>query len=325
MTGPLTTRRAFALSLMAGAAVAATAGRDRARIAIIGGGPAGAAAAIALRQAQPRAEILLIERDPARLANSPELPSLARPSGPDLAALRGADVEILIDDVTGIDWRAARLSLFSGRQEAFDRVIVAPGTAPMAEAIPGLDAVARHHWPAAWGRPREARRLMAQLSALPDNGHLVLRLPAEVSHPDIAVRRALDLATWVRKHRPSARFTVLDGGPDIHLRRAFMARAGDAANWLVSGAGGRVRAVNAPTGRIETDAGELFADVVNFIPPHGAGQIARVAGLTDATGWCPCDPTGRSAIRPEAQVLGDARRGVIRSADMARRSAWMAV
>ena len=336
-------RRHFVQALLAtgavgGAAALGLRARGGGQTVVVGGGPAGASAALALRLADPRSPVTLIERDPTRLvqtgaaqteagqtdASLPLLAALSRPeAGADWARLAKAGVSVVLDDVVGVDGGAARLSLFSGRDLAFDRLVLAPGTAARPEPIAGLDAVARHRWPAAWGNRAEARRLAAQLAALPARGHLVLRLPAgEVSHPQVALARALTLARHLAHHHPQARFSVLDGSdsPTLGVRFADLAaRQGlGAVAWLRPGAGGRVLAVDARAGRIETDAGVIRADVVNFVPPHAAGAVARLAGLVDASGWCPCDAQSRPVLRlsgfdGELRVLGDARKGVERS------------
>jgi len=322
MTHP--SRRRFLGSLAVGAAATALGGwaattlRGPGQTVIVGGGPAGATAALALRSADPLRRILLVERDPGRLGPA-DRAAFDRPAGgPDLDALRRAGIEVVLDDVVGLDWRAARLDLFSGRDLAFDRLLMAPGTAPLDEPIAGLDNVARHLWPAAWGSAREARRLRAQLAALPEAGHVVLRLPAEASHPQAALDRALQIAAWLDRVRPRARLTVLDGGRATDLAERFrggIARQGirTRTEWLTVAEGGTVLRVDARRGELETNAGLLRADAVNFVTRQGAGRIARIAGLVDASAWCPTDAEGRAARQPGIVVLGDARKGADRT------------
>ncbi len=327
------TRRRLVQGLFAGAATIGAADfisparLTKERVLVVGGGPAGAAAALTLRAARPNASVLLVERDPARLAGTGPRPKpFAMPAAaPDLKALRRAGIGVALDEVVAVDWTNARLALFSGRALAFDTVLFAPGTAPLDEEIPGLDRVARHLWPAAWGSTREARRLTAALSTLPDTGDLVLRLPGTVSHPRAAVARALDLATHLARHRPNARLTVLDGSAGPQLADSFAqqaARAGlpSGTVWRVAAKGGTIRAVDARQGLLETNAGLIRADVVNFVAPHGAGRIARAAGLVDASGWCPCDPLARSTVHPQALIVGDARKQALRTVDGALHS-----
>lgn len=323
-------RRSLTLGLLSGAALAATGaslalGRGE-RVLVIGAGPAGALAAATLARQTPSASVVVLERDPTRLARESATGPFERPApGLSLAALTGAGVAVKIDEVTAVDWRAGRAALFSGRTLAFDRLILAPGTAPRAEDIAGLDAVARHDWPAAWGSVREARRLEAQLAALPARGHVVLRLPAEISAPQVALSRALTLARKVARIE-DARLTVLDESGDTALAGAFAMAAGLQGlnrnlRWIGAAQGAKVIAVDSRRGRIETAAGRLTADVVNFIAPQEAGRLAKVAGLTDASGWCPTDARNRSSLIAAAVILGDARKGTTRTVESARASA----
>lgn len=319
-------RRQILLSALAGSAALAATGLLSRRasatdpVVVIGGGPAGAGAALALRAARPGQPVLLVERDPTRLAAPAEardLAALLRPAPPaDHSRLAARGVGIVLDDVTEVDWRAGRLGLFSGRRIAFSTLVLAPGTAPRPEAIPGYDAVARHAWPAAWGSLREARRLSGQLAALPEAGHVVLRLPADAGGtPAAAADRALWLARLLQQSRPAARLTVLDADPSGAAGRLFAASlpAPARVTWLGATEGGRVVAVDARRGTIETDAGTLHADVVNFVAPQGAAEVAQLAGLVDASGWCPCDAAARSQLNPAAVVIGDARKGALRT------------
>ncbi|WP_425090861.1 FAD-dependent oxidoreductase [Tropicimonas sp. S265A] len=310
-------RRNFLLGASASAAALILTPRTSQAL-VLGAGPAGAAAALSMARSRPDVSVVLIERDPTRL--NPAMPRAGQLRRVDtniqLDDLKGAGVSVLLDEATGIDWRAKRLDLLSGRTLAFDRICLAPGGEAVAEDITGLDARARHLWPAAWGHAREAHRLSAQLARMARDGHVVLRLPGEVSHPDVAFDRAVWLARF------GARLTVLDGGCHTALKHAVLRNtAGRAVDWHVEGRGGRVLAVDASTGAITTDAGQLRADVVNFVPQQGAGRIARVSGLTDVTGWCPVDAQARSLLRPEVTLLGDAQTRARRTAVHAMRTA----
>ena len=156
------------------------------RVLIIGGGPAGVATALALREAGSDAQIVLIEKDPTRIIQTAQATSrFMRPNAAaSLERLRHAGVEIALDEIVEIDWHVQSAKGFSGRKFAFDRIVMAPGVGVKDEGIAGYDALAQHQWPAAWGSPREAKRLQAQLAAMPENGHVVIRIPeGPVSHP----------------------------------------------------------------------------------------------------------------------------------------------
>ncbi|MCB2101261.1 MAG: FAD-dependent oxidoreductase [Rhodobacterales bacterium] len=333
---PSMTRRRFVATAAFGAVGLATGiGGWRAgqpgggRLVIVGGGPAGVSAALAARSVDPRADILLLERDPTRLT---------RPEGPAprfqppavanaFARLRHAGVQVALDEIDAVDWTNRRLTGFSGRRFAFDRIVLAPGVAPRAEEIDGLDTVARHHWPAAWGNAREARRLQAQLAALPDGGHVVIRLPdGPISHPVGPYHRVVEIAGFLARGKAGAHLSVLDAAADSEARRAFAAHVRSApasdpihgVDWRFGAGEGRVLAIDSKRGVLTTPAGSLRADVVNFIVAQRAGEIARRAGLVDVSGWCPCGPDGRSNIVPDAVVVGDAAASARRTASAAR-------
>lgn len=313
----------------AGLALPAVLSRSRhERVVIVGGGAAGAEAALRLTHQRPGADVLLIERDPARWGKDQARSALDRPSRPDLAALTDGGVSVALDEATEVDWSSGRLALMSGRRMAFDRLVLAPGSAPVDEGIPGFGPRARHLWPAAWGHRREARRLLALLHAMPEDGHVVLRIPQEPSHPEAVVARARFLAAWIERARPSARMTVLDASRGAEVRAAYLAhRDGRAAvrlDWRGTSQGSDVLRVDPECGVLQTAAGVIEADVVNFLTPQSAGALASLAGVADESGWCPCAPDGRSSLKDRATVLGDARKGASRTIDQARLSAQRA-
>jgi len=310
-------RRRFLIGAGASAAVLSLPPK-KAQAVVLGAGPAGARAALSLALARQDLSVVLIERDPTRFnAKHTSDGHFERVNTSiTLGALQSAGVSVLLDDATDVDWTARRMAVLSGRAIAFDRLYLAPGAQAMPEKIVGLDARTRHFWPAAWGSLREAYRLQAQIKQLRNGGHVILRLPKKISHPHVALNRAIWLA------QSCTHLTVLDAGHNIHLRDMVRQSVkGKNIRWLTAGKGGGVVAVDASRGTIETDAGRLMADVVNFVPQHGAGQIAWAAGLVDETGWSPVDARSRSTQRPEVAILGDGQADAIRLSKPAMRSA----
>jgi NADPH-dependent 2,4-dienoyl-CoA reductase/sulfur reductase-like enzyme len=71
--------------------------------------------------------------------------------------------------------------------------------------------------------------------------------------------------------------------------------------------GGKVTEVIAAERTVVTEFARHKADVATIIPPQRAGAIARLAGATDRSGWCPIDPvTFESRLLPGVHVVGDA-------------------
>lgn len=77
--------------------------------------------------------------------------------------------------------------------------------------------------------------------------------------------------------------------------------------WMDPKMHGGVKSIDAKAMTVTTDFETIKADLVNVIPAQMAGKIARDAGLTNQTGYCPIDAANmRSAIDPNIYVLGDA-------------------
>jgi NADH dehydrogenase FAD-containing subunit len=70
---------------------------------------------------------------------------------------------------------------------------------------------------------------------------------------------------------------------------------------------GGIKGVDASTMTVKTDLGDYKAQLINVIPAQMAGKIARDAGLTNESGFCPIKPESmQSAKDANIYVLGDA-------------------
>ncbi|MBB4304414.1 NADPH-dependent 2,4-dienoyl-CoA reductase/sulfur reductase-like enzyme [Rhodobium orientis] len=284
-----------------------------ARVLVIGGGPGGVAAATAIRAAEPSASVVMIERDPKRLAPGAyrSFVSASRQGG-DFAALAANGIELAIDDIRGIDWGGRRAEALSGRAFSFDRVVLAPGISMREEGIEGYDRAASIAFPHGWTDRQGAAELAAQVRAMADGGTVVIRVPAgRMRFPEGPYRRAGEIATYLAEDKPKARVVMVDESDATPARRArvaaLAARFGDRFDHLDATAFRRVVAVDRERRRLIGTNGTVHGDVINFIPAQAAGRIARVSGLAGADGWCPvAAETRRSAMRPDAFLLGDA-------------------
>ena len=102
-------------------------------------------------------------------------------------------------------------------------------------------------------------------------------------------------AWGINVHSTAANTVVILGEPygnlefDNPLTGTETVAGCDMIEWRAGSAGGRVEAVDPVSMTVRTAFGDEHGDVINFIPPQRAGAIARSAGLTDGTGWCPVD------------------------------------
>ena len=319
-SGPWLTRRQLLACAAVGATTVAISGRRPARTAprvlVVGGGAGGVALALGLKARAPRADILLIERDPTRLvpAHKAGLIHGAIPGG-DINALQAAGIGVAIDEIRDVDWRGRRARVLSGRNFAFDDIVLAPGIAARDEGIAGYDALAAYEFPHALTDGRGARRLAAQVEAMPGSGVMVIRAPAGPQrYPQGPYERATAIARYFKAAKPGAKIVILDDkdapdAPEDLLRQWARAFPG-MIEWVSRSAGGRVLAVDVAGCTLHTSGGRLCADVINFIPAQRAGEIAGSIGLANTSGWCPVENlTMRSLRREGAFVIGDAVAG----------------
>ena len=301
-------------ALVAGGAPAILRDRTGERVLVVGAGPAGAAAAIALRGAQPKSSVLLVERDPTQLRpGRPAGPVSGPLAGAGYGALAAAGVSIAVDEIRDIDWQRGMAAAISGRSFAFDRIVVAPGVAARDEGIEGYGRDAAEAMPHGWFGTTSIRRLAAQIRAMAEGGTVAIRIPpGRMRFPDGAFLRAAEIARYLARDKPGSTVVLLDHGGPGEDRAADLVRAFGRNVEYVSGESfGPIERVDAATRTLYGSSGRLAADVVNFIPAQMAGEIALRAGLADATGWCPVE-AGRQASRlqPRAVLVGDAVAGV---------------
>ena len=111
-------------------------------IVVIGGGPAGFAAAMSARNTYPDKSIALIRKEEIALIpcgipyTMHRLDAVEDDILPD-TPLEKAGVEIIIDSV--VDRNGKTLRCASGEEITFDRLVVATGSSPVIPPIPGSE------------------------------------------------------------------------------------------------------------------------------------------------------------------------------------------
>jgi NAD(P)H-nitrite reductase large subunit len=125
-------------------------------VIVIGGGFGGASCVRALRRADPRIAVTLVEvnaiytappQSNAVIAGLADLKAQQFGYG----AIRKAGVNVVISAATAIDPQARTVSLTDGAKLSYERLVLSPGIEFRAGAIPGYDAAAmvamRQWWP----------------------------------------------------------------------------------------------------------------------------------------------------------------------------------
>src|SRR3954471_8371364 len=317
----LPTRRDVACGLAASAAAQAfpcpSFAQGAARVVVIGGGFGGARCARALRQANPKLQVTLIE---------PKTFYFACPfSNEAIAGLREFEAQqfrydriaaegvmVVAQTAVKVDAGARTVGLADGASLGYDRLVLSPGISLRFDALPGYDEAAAIKMPHAWIGGEQTLLLRRHLEAMDDGGTVVLAVPAApLRCPPAPYERASLIAHYLKTKKPRSKILILDAKDGVSQQRLFEQAwkelYPDIIERIALSKGGRVTSVDPATNSIVTDFGNYTADVANVIPPQKAGRIAEIAGAADNTGWCPIDPvTFESKLVPNMHVIGDA-------------------
>ena len=287
------------------------------RVVVVGGGFAGASAARAVKFADPRVAVTLVEANPIFTAcpfSNFVIAGLREISAQKFGYERiaAAGVEVARATATRIDVTARIVTLDSGSMLGYDRLVLAPGIDFVAEALPGYGEAAMIAMPHAWKAGEQTLLLRRQLEGMPDGGLVVMAIPANPYRcPPGPYERASLIVHYLKTRKPRSKLLLLDAKDQFSKQRLFQAAwtelYPDHLEWVGLSSGGKVTAVDAAARSLTTDFATHKAAVANVIPPQRAGRIAALAGVTDATGWCPVDSvTFESRLVPGIHVLGDA-------------------
>ena len=116
----------------------------KADVVVIGGSAAGIPAAITSRRHYPKKSVLLIRKEQQVLipCGIPYIFGSVGSCEADLipdAVLAKSGIDLLVDEVTGIDPAARVVTVAGGEPIGYDRLVLAVGSVPVVPAIPGVD------------------------------------------------------------------------------------------------------------------------------------------------------------------------------------------
>ncbi|MDA9498643.1 cytochrome C [Bradyrhizobium sp. CCBAU 11357] len=319
-TRPVTRRNAVFGITMAAATLSRPSisrAQSKGRVVVVGGGFGGAACARALKHAQGDLQVILIEPNAVYTAcpfSNEVIAGLrdidAQQFGYDKLAAEG--VTVIGQAVTAIEPDRRSVMTTDGVALPYDRLVLSPGIDFHLEALPGYDDAASETMPHAWKAGAQTLLLRRQLEAMADGGTVAIAIPANPSRcPPAPYERASLIAHYLTSRKPRSKVLILDAKDTFSQQRLFEKAwkelYGDMIERVALSQGGRVTSVDPTTRTIVTEFGNYTPDVANVIPPQRAGRIAGVAGVADATGWCPIDPvTFESKLVPNVHVVGDA-------------------
>jgi sulfide dehydrogenase [flavocytochrome c] flavoprotein chain len=317
-------RRRFLKQIATVAAGGATAGvYSRAsaaspRVVVVGGGFGGATAAKYIRMWAPDIQVTLIERNrefiscPQSnrvLAGQVELVDLTRGYG---TLSSKYSIDVVYDEVVGIDPDKRELTLDGGDVLPYERLIVSPGVDLLFDEIPGLrEPAARERVLHAWRAGQQTMALRRQLESMPDGGVYALTIPkAPFRCPPGPYERACQVAWYFKTQKPKSKVLILDANDKVQSKEALFTKVWK--EWYAGIIEYRPNSalvdVDATTLTAKLEFEEVKADVLNVVPPQRAAKIAADTGLITANNkWVGVDfLTYESVAKKNIHVLGDA-------------------
>ena len=286
------------------------------RVVVVGGGFGGAACARALRDANPKLQVTLVEAN--RIYTACPMSNAAIAGLRDLkrqefgyGKVIDAGVTLTFAAAVAIDPVARSVSLAGGDKLPYDRLVLSPGIDFRWNALEGYSPDIALKIPHAWKDGDQIALLTRQLAAMRDGGLVVISVPVTPSRcPPAPYERASLIAYYLKTKKPRSKVIVLDAKDSFTMQRQFQ----EAWKLLYPGVleyvplsgGGLVNSVDAAKLSVATDFDSYDAAVINIIPQQKAGQIAEIAGVADRTGWCPVDPVSfESLLQKNIHVIGD--------------------
>lgn len=289
----------------------------KARVAVIGGGFAGATAAKYIRLWDPGIEVLLVERE--EVFTSCPMSNLVLGGFRSLADIqRGYDrlgnygVQVVRDEALVVDGAKKLIKLARGGDLSYDRLIVAPGIDFAYRELDGYqEAMAAGRVLHAWKAGPQTVALRKQIEEMRDGGVFVLSVPlAPYRCPPAPYERASLVAAYLKRAKPRSKVLILDANQEVTSKGPLFLKAwSDLYPGLIEyRPNSRAVGVDAKNGVVSLEVEDVKGDVLNVIPPQRAGDIAAKAGLvTTNNRWCDIDwLTMESKAVKHVHVLGDA-------------------
>lgn len=288
------------------------------KVVVIGAGYGGTTAAKYLRLwSEGTIEVTLV--DPAEFFVSCPISNLVIGGSKTMAditlsyaGLEAHGVKRVRDSVSAIDADKKQVRLAGGGLLPYHRLVVSPGVEFMYERVAGMNPAAQARILNAWKAGPQTVALREQLVAMKDGGVVVMSIPlAPYRCPPGPYERACQIAWYLKQAKPRSKLIVLDGNPDMVSKKPLFTRVfnEDYKGIIDYRVNAPVTEVDAATGSFITELGDrVQGQVLNFIPPQRAANIARDAGLITANNrWCEVDWTSMESVKvPDVHVLGDA-------------------
>ena len=313
--------------LKAGAAAGAMAslygcaggGKASGHVVVVGGGYGGATVAKYLRMwSEGGVQVTLIERNPTFI--SCPISNLVIGGSKTMEditisyeGLRSKwGVRVIQDDVVAVDAAKRTVSLKGGSALSYDRLVLSPGVDFMWDEIPALkSSEAQGKILHAWKAGPQTIALRQQLESMKDGGTYAISIPkAPYRCPPGPYERACLVANYFKQSKPKSKVVILDANEDVMSKKGLFTKAwSDLYKGIIEYRNNsEVKDVDVASNTAILEFDKFKADVLNVIPPHRAGDIARQSGIKLVNNrWVDVNWLSmESTSTPGIHVLGDA-------------------
>ncbi|MDJ0957844.1 MAG: NAD(P)/FAD-dependent oxidoreductase [Arenicellales bacterium] len=290
------------------------------KVVIVGGGFGGATCATYLKRWGPDIDVTLVERDSEFITcpfsnevigGNLELKDITH----SYDGLKKRGINVVHDEVTGIDAGAKKVSLKGGQELAGDMLVLSPGIRFIYDRVEN-DTKVEESMPHAWKAGPQTMLLRKQLEAMNDGGTvLILPPPKPFRCPPGPYERASLIANYLKNNKPKSKIIIVDSNTSHSKQKAFHAAwdhlyglgEGKMIQWIPENEGGKLESLDPGAMSVTTTFGDTFkGDVVNFIPYQKAADLVENAGLTNKDGWCDVNQdTFESKVAKGVHIIGD--------------------
>ena len=319
-------RRRFTHLAGASLAVAATPlaapaaiGQAKPKLVVIGGGPGGGTAArYAAKDSKGAVDVTLIE--PQKNFTTCFFSNLYVGGFRDFKSIthnydkvKKEGVKVVASWADKIDRDKKEVVLAGGKRVAYDKLLVAPGIDLKWDSVPGYSEKVAEQMPHAWKAGPQTQLLVKRLNALKDGDMIVMIAPPNPYRCPPGPYERISMFAHVLKKKgfKKSKIIILDPKDAFSKQGLFMEgwekHYPGMIEWQDPKVHGGIKGLDVKTNSVKTDLSTYKAGLVNVIPAQMAGKIARDAGLTNQSGWCPIDPASmKSKVDPNIYIVGDA-------------------
>lgn len=294
-------------------------GQAKPKLVVIGGGPGGGTIArYVAKDSAGAIDVTLIE--PQKIFTTCFFSNIYVGGFRDFKSLthtydkvRKSGVKVVHDMAAAIDRDKKQVVLAGGQRIPYDKLVVAPGIDIKFDSVPGYSEAAAEIMPHAWKPGGQTQLLVRKLNALKDGDTIVMIAPPNPYRcpPGPYERVSMFAHVLKKKGYKKSKIIVLDPKTTFSKQALFLEgwekHYPGMVEWQDPKVHGGIKGVDPKTGEVKTDLATYKGALVNVIPAQMAGKVARFAGLTDASGFCPIDPENmKSKVDPNIFVVGDA-------------------